>query len=1077
MGGKKKGRRQSDPAREDAESTDDETVSDPVNLTSCPHTGKAVALAAIKKNLKISWVRVGQCAPCLKEKKMSGRATTLPRDNKPAGKRTMQDIKKEQLERAREEQIKAAAKLKKTAEPPPPADHEKPPEQDTKVENPAVTADGIKLGPEEAAGGPASVWLCLKCGSQACGANSKNHLAVHYKTPRSDLHCLFVNTESWAIFCFECNKDIYIDSHKKLYEAVEFIKKTNTKPNKQMAAKSMMGSLPVPKLSGKDAKDQTNSAVQAGLLPKVKGLNNLGNTCFFNSVMQCLSQTHPLTQLIDIQSSKGASFSVKVENLDEGVLSEDENDNLGLFTIPDLSVQLQEGGPMMTSLAAFLKEMHSAGKTSTISPSHLFGQVVKQSPKFRGMQQQDSQELLRYLLDGLRNEEAKRQKTAVLKYFGFSEKTDPKTVPRNIRKKLKLYGRMSSHTLLDKLFSGQMVSTIVCEECHYSSQTYESFLDLSLPVVEDKPHKPRSSRNPEALPDDDDNVRVTCCGAQDSRKSKGQLKKDKHKRKKDSRRSVRSNNLKNTGGEDKIQADIKENETKTITERPNLLKEAIIAKPVIKPENKKPTIPKPEAKADKGTEDKKKAKEDRNKDKQQEGGGGWKDGGDDEEEEEGYEEGEEDWEWDYGETWEEEGKEKNKSDEEEDSDYVEPDAEPDQVATSPDSIRSPSVPLQSLNPLPPELISAGFEHEQSCERTASESTGAETGASSNADIEDNDSDDSKVRWTNSTNVMDNLSRLDPVDLNPSNLDPHMEELCKNIQLLNVNKNGDDVISNDQPAKSGLQEEDGDTKEGLSAGEARLQRLRNEWTARTLVSLAPRYESSPGECSVYSCLNQFSQSELLTGSNKWACDACTKLRARADESDSSSDKTSKKSSTVYTNASKQILIFSPPTVLTLHLRRYQQTLVGCRKINKHVSFPLILDLAPFCSSTSLAMPIMQPHQPKVLYSLYGVVEHSGRLQGGHYVAFIKVRAANTISRDFSQFFTSPVSKPSDIPRLFNQLQEKLGAESPKDGEPVTPDAPSPPAKRWFQASDSNVTEVSEDRVLKAQAYLLFYERIL
>ena len=44
---------------------------------------------------------------------------------------------------------------------------------------------------------------------------------------------------------------------------------------------------------------------------------------------------------------------------------------------------------------------------------------------------------------------------------------------------------------------------------------------------------------------------------QDSRKSKGQLKKDKHKRKKDSRRSVRSNNLKNTGGEDKIQADIK----------------------------------------------------------------------------------------------------------------------------------------------------------------------------------------------------------------------------------------------------------------------------------------------------------------------------------------------------------------------------------------------------------------------------------------------------------------------------------------------------------------------------------------
>ena len=30
---------------------------------------------------------------------------------------------------------------------------------------------------------------------------------------------------------------------------------------------------------------------------------------------------------------------------------------------------------MLTSLAAFLKDIHSVGKTQTISPSHLFGQV------------------------------------------------------------------------------------------------------------------------------------------------------------------------------------------------------------------------------------------------------------------------------------------------------------------------------------------------------------------------------------------------------------------------------------------------------------------------------------------------------------------------------------------------------------------------------------------------------------------------------------------------------------------------------------------------------------------------------
>ena len=46
---------------------------------------------------------------------------------------------------------------------------------------------------------------------------------------------------------------------------------------------------------------------------------------------------------------------------------------------------------MLTSLAAFFKEMHAGNKNGCVSPGHLFGQVVKQSPKFRGMQQQDSQ--------------------------------------------------------------------------------------------------------------------------------------------------------------------------------------------------------------------------------------------------------------------------------------------------------------------------------------------------------------------------------------------------------------------------------------------------------------------------------------------------------------------------------------------------------------------------------------------------------------------------------------------------------------------------------------------------------------
>lgn len=45
------------------------------------------------------------------------------------------------------------------------------------------------------------------------------------------------------------------------------------------------------------------------------------------------------------------------------------------------------------------------------------------------------------------------------------------------------------------------------------------------------------------------------------------------------------------------------------------------------------------------------------------------------------------------------------------------------------------------------------------------------------------------------------------------------------------------------------------------------------------------------------------------------------------------------------------------------------------------------------------------------------------------------------------------------------------DATEEGKPKTLD------KKWFLVSDSQVSEISEERVLKSQAYLLFYERIL
>ena len=54
-------------------------------------------------------------------------------------------------------------------------------------------------------------------------------------------------------------------------------------------------------------------------------------------------------------------------------------------------------------------------------------------------------------------------------------------------------------------------------------------------------------------------------------------------------------------------------------------------------------------------------------------------------------------------------------------------------------------------------------------------------------------------------------------------------------------------------------------------------------ANKTLTLQPAYHPSPGECSVMSCLSQFCASELLDGSNKFACEECSRKVRRLNTS--------------------------------------------------------------------------------------------------------------------------------------------------------------------------------------------------
>jgi ubiquitin carboxyl-terminal hydrolase 16/45 len=229
---------------------------------------------------------------------------------------------------------------------------------------------------------------------------------------------------------------------------------------------------------------------------------------------------------------------------------------------------------------------------------------------------------------------------------------------------------------------------------------------------------------------------------------------------------------------------------------------------------------------------------------------------------------------------------------------------------------------------------------------------------------------------------------------------------------------------------------------------------NNFKLEAMQSLAHRRSSTTDEesCSLQSFLLKFTSPELLTGNNKFGCEHCT--RSAYPKLNSNASSLPKEMKTVYTQATKQYLICELPAVLTIHLKRFQQHGFRLEKVNKHVNFPLELDMAPYTSKMCTNLNSSN----RVIYSLYGVVEHSGRLNGGHYTAYVKVRQRQNLEKFLGKKRLT-VLKPSDC-----DATEAMDSPNTNEGS------------SWYYISDSHVSEVQESKILKIQAYILFYERL-
>ncbi|XP_047437090.1 uncharacterized protein LOC125005652 [Mugil cephalus] len=176
-----------------------------------------------------------------------------------------------------------------------------------------------------------------------------------------------------------------------------------------------------------------------GNKPGVCGLDNAGNSCYFNAVLQCLCSTVPLV---------------------EHLLNRDTRKELtkSKCRVAEVFVRL-------------LEEMWLGG-SSSCAPLEARSVLCSILPQFNNYSQQDAQELLLFLLNVLHDD----LKKAARRQVRSSVRQSRQQQNRNLA---------TECTIVSHLFEGQLSYTTLCMHCDLQAHSTQTFTVLSLPIPTD----------------------------------------------------------------------------------------------------------------------------------------------------------------------------------------------------------------------------------------------------------------------------------------------------------------------------------------------------------------------------------------------------------------------------------------------------------------------------------------------------------------------------------------------------------------------------------------------------------------
>ena len=229
---------------------------------------------------------------------------------------------------------------------------------------------------------------------------------------------------------------------------------------------------PIDEYTSMDVELNSNTQVYGRNKRLASGLNNMGNTCFMNSTLQCLAHTEPIrTYFLS------------------GEYTKDLNRENPLGT----------GGELATQFANLIGEMWGVSSkrrnviggtqnwnntnqysTTSVYPRTFKSSLGKHAEQFMGYDQHDSQELATYLLDALHEDTNRVTKKPFIKK---PEQNENESDASAANMAWAMHLKREDSRVLEN-FMGQVKSRLECSVrgCVRVSTTFDPFMYLTVPI-------------------------------------------------------------------------------------------------------------------------------------------------------------------------------------------------------------------------------------------------------------------------------------------------------------------------------------------------------------------------------------------------------------------------------------------------------------------------------------------------------------------------------------------------------------------------------------------------------------------